>query len=388
VDAIASPPSALRCRVIEQPDDWATLRDCWDRLLHESPNWTPWQSWDFLSGWWRHLAETSRLRVFVVERDGAPCMVLPLQLAKWPWLPGVPIYMLEPIGMIMDVNRPRFALGRPDPAAFHCALEEIWRRHREWHFIRLDEKADGDDEVALLRRFAGERGLLFRQSFSHVCPYLDLRQPWETYLQSRGRRLRKNLRACLRRLERYGSVGVRMYSSPDEIADGLDVVIELHKRSWKHKKQVEHSESVAYQAFYREFLLARAAWGGARILALCCDDRPVAATVALLDGTAYYSAQIVHDAAYAACSPGTLLEGFELEGLMNEGRYETYDFLGSFLNNKLRWTSTALPTNHVFVMRNNAKNVLIDNYYFRFKPFIKPKVLKLRDRLLKKAPDR
>lgn len=383
---VAVATSALNCRVVEDPDGWDALRDCWDELLHESPGCTPWQSWDFLSGWWRHLAADNRLRVFVVERDGAPCLVLPLQLATWPWLPGFPIYMLEPIGMIMDVNRPRFALGRPDPDAFACALEEVWRRRAEWHFIRLDEKTDDDDEVPLLRRFAADRGLLFRQAFSHVCPYLDLRQSWETYLESRGRRLRKNLRAGLRRLESRGVVEVRVYSSPGEIEAGFEVVLGLHERSWKHKKKIEHSESPGYRAFYRGLLRARAAQGGARILALFCGGRPVAATVALLDGATYYSAQIVHDAAYGACSPGTLLEAFELEGLMKEGRFQTYDFLGSFLNNKLRWTSTALPTTHVFVMRNNAKNVLIDNYYFRLKPFVKPKVLKLKDRLLRKVP--
>jgi CelD/BcsL family acetyltransferase involved in cellulose biosynthesis len=264
-------------------------------------------------------------------------------------------------------------------------LEEIWRRRHEWHLIRLDEKTADDDEVPLLQRFARDRGLLFRQAFSHLCPYVDLRQPWETYLQGRSRQLRKNLRAGRRRLEALGRVTLRTFESIDEIAAGFAVVLQLHKRSWKLKERVEHGASPGYQNFYRGWLESQALHGRTRILALYCGDRPVAATIAFMNDSTYYSAQIVHDAQFSRCSPGTLLEVLELEGLMKEQRFTTYDFLGSFLNNKLRWTDTALSTTHVFVLQNCLRNVLIDGYYFRFKPYVKPRLLKLRDKLRKKG---
>jgi len=374
----------LTCRVVDDMEGWVALRPDWEELLTSSAQSTPWQSWEFLTHWWRHMADTNLLRLFVVERDARPCMILPLQIAKWPWLPGVPVYMLEPIGMIMDVNRPRLALGAHDSEAYACALAEIWRRRAEWHFIRLDEKPADDPEVAVLREFAAARGLKFRQGFSHVCPYLDLNQPWETYLKKRSARLRKNLRAAQRRLESLGPVSLHSFQSPEEVERGFEVVLGLYKRSWKLKKQVEHNESEGYQRFYRGLLESMARLGRARILALYCGERPVAATIALTRGTTYYSAQIVHDIEFAHCSPGTLLEAFELEGLMKERRYETYDFLGSFLNNKLRWTDTATPTTHVFVMHRSMVNFIVDTYYFRLKPRIKPPLVRLLAKLRKR----
>ena len=82
----------------------------------------------------------SGLRVVVVERDGVPCMILPLQISLWPWLRMVPVRILEPVGSIMDVNRPRIALGPWDDAAFECALEAIWTLRNEWETLRVDEK--------------------------------------------------------------------------------------------------------------------------------------------------------------------------------------------------------------------------------------------------------
>lgn len=381
ISAVRSVTEALTCRVVEHPDEWQSLRSCWDELLRLTPDFTPWQSWDFLNHWWRHLSTGLRLRIFVVERAGEPCLILPLQISTWSWLPGLPIHMLEPIGSIMDVNRPRIALGRPDPAAYQCAFQEIWRRRHEWHLARIDEKSADDDELPMLRQFANDRDLMFRHSFSHLCPYLDLRQSWEKYLSDRGSKLRKNLRASRRRLEALGQVSLDSYESVPDVAIGLDIVFELHSRSWKLKKRIEHSKSTAYRNFYRAWLASQAQRNQARILVLRCGDRPVAATIAFMRGTTYYSAQIVHDSDFGHCSPGTLLESMELEGLMREQRFEKYDFLGSFLNNKMRWTETAIPTNHVFVMRRMLRNLIIDTYYFRLKPWVKPRLLQLATKL-------
>jgi CelD/BcsL family acetyltransferase involved in cellulose biosynthesis len=221
---------------------------------------------------------------------------------------------------------------------------------------------------------------VFRQSFSHLCPYLDLNQSWDSYLQSRSSKLRKNLRASRKRLESLGPTELRIFESTHDIDTGLAIVRDLHKRSWKHVKKIEHSKSDAYERFYGAWIKSQAQLGRARVLALFSGSRPVAATIALLNGTTYHSAQIVHDAEYAHCSPGTLLESLELEGLMHEQRFTTFDFMGSFLNNKLRWTNTATPTSHVFLMRKNLRNAIIDGYYFYLKPWLKPKVLRLLER--------
>lgn len=63
-------------------------------------------------------------------------------------------------------------------------------------------------------------------------------------------------------------------------------------------------------------------------------SRPIAATLALLEGSTYYSAHIAHDNEFARYSPGTLLESIELEDLMRERRFHTYDFLAGALQNK------------------------------------------------------
>ena len=373
--------AALSCRVVTDAREWADLKLVWQRVLEASPDHTPWQSYAFLTLWWRYLSRGMPLRIFVVERAGKPCLILPMQIAQWNAIPGAPVRLLEPIGMIMDVNRPRLALGAFDAAAYRCAFEAIWSRGDDWHAIRVDEKPWNDPEMALLRDYALEKVCVFRQAFSHLVPYLDLRQSWTTFIQGKSQKMRKNLKAARRKLEQAGAVSLRSYESEEEVVDAFETVLELHERSWKYADQVEHSRSEGYPQFYTDWLRHMAHRGQCRILVLYCGESPVAATVAFTDGGTYYSAQIVHDAAYAACSPGTLLEAMELELLMSEGRYATYEMLGSFLSNKLRWTDTAMKSAHVIVLRRRLRTFVMDGFYFLLKPYLRPALVALYRKL-------
>ena len=145
----------------------------------------------------------------------------------------------------------------------------------------------------------------------------------------------------------------------------------LHRRSWKRRKYVGLSLSVPYREFFRAFLLNMAARQRACVLTLWCADRPVAATIAFVHLDTYFSTEIVHDAAFARCSPGTLLESLELERLMNGNRLRYYDFLGRFLSNKQRWTDQARLTHRLYVFRPTPANWLVDLHYFRAKPAAK-----------------
>jgi CelD/BcsL family acetyltransferase involved in cellulose biosynthesis len=372
--------AVLRARLVTTLSGLESLQTSWDRLHCATAGATPWQSFAFMRSWWANLGGKHLLRIVVVERGGTPCLILPLQVARWPWLPGIPVQILEPIGSIMDVNRPRLALGADDPEAYARALALLAEHASDWHLIRIDEKLADEFEVGVLRQFAARERYLFQQAFSHLCPWLSLEMGWEQFLAGRGAKLLKNLRAARRRIEALGPVSLRKFEGPTQVLEGLDVVWDLHARSWKRRKKIEHSQSQEYRRFFRQWLAEMGNNRQARVLALYCGDRPVAATIAFLDAHTYYSAQIVHDREFASCSPGTLLEFMEFEDVFAQGRWLRYDFLGSFLTNKLRWTDTSLPTTHVFVVRPLLRTRVLCWYYFSLKPRVRPPLVRLLER--------
>lgn len=368
---------ALECRVLTELSEWRKLEPFWDVLLEASPDRTPWQNFAFLTGWWQHLSENMPLRIFVVERGGIPCLIVPLQISKWERIPGLPVKLLEPVGMVMDVNRPRLGLGPFDPQSYRCAFDAIWNRQKDWDLFRIDEKPWDDPEVALLRDYALEKICIFRQIYSHLVPYLDLRQDWQRFMQGRSQKMRKNIKAAHRKLAAMGSVELRRYVSPAEVKEGFRIFLDLHTRSWKKKRKVEYSRSPDYQTFFAQWIEAMAQHGACSILILYCGEEAAAATLAFTNTDTYYSAQIVHDAKFAACSPGTLLESMELEALMKEQRFARYEFLGSFLNNKMRWTDNATNTAMAMVFRRSFRCFVMDMFYSCLKPYARPAIVAL-----------
>ncbi len=365
----AAAVAPLTTRWVTDVDGWQALREIWDELLLASTDSTPWQSWDYLTNWWRHLGKGKELRILVVSRREQPVMIFPLQLTRELMI-GIPTRMLEPISMLWDVNRPRFALGPFDEEAYRVGLRAI-SALPDWDCLRVEELPISDPQAQAMREFAEREGLWFRNVLSSICPHLSLEQTWAQFLQGRGSKLRKNLRAARRRLEALGPVTFHVATTVADIDRGLQTMLDLHRRSWKRRKRVGLSLSEPYRAFFRSFLLAMADRGAARVLTLRCGGQAVAATIAFTHLDTYFSAEIVHDARYARCSPGTLLEAFELEYLMNERRFRHYDFLGRFLNNKMRWTEQARVTHRIYVFRPTARCWLLDLHYFRVKPWIK-----------------
>jgi len=361
---------ALTSRIVTDLEGWEALRPWWDALLEASTDSTPWQTWDYLTNWWRNLAGDRKLRIIVVESAGVPVMILPMQITK-EWMIGLPTRLIEPVSSMWDVNRPRFALGAHDPRAFHIGMETLWGIRSEWDAIRIEELPLDDPQAQELRAFCERRELWFRDVLSSVCPTLRIDQDWEQFLKSRGSKMRKNLRASMRKLEGEGAVQLDVCTTVDEVEQGFGVMLELHARSWKKKKHVGLSLSPQFRAFFRSFLMAMTARGRACVLVLRCGGKPVAATIAFMHLDTYFSTEIVHDSAFAKFSPGTLLESMEIERLMRARAFRHYDFLGRFLSNKQRWTDDARVTSRLYLFRPGLSNWLLDLHYFRAKPVVK-----------------
>lgn len=350
--------------------EWEPLQAHWDALLCASHDSTPWQNWDYLTHWWRHLGKNKKLRIVVVEQDGVPVMIFPLQLGPESMI-GLNTRILEPISMLWDVNRPRLAIGAPDEAAFRAGLAAILEFQAEWDTLRVEELPLEDPQARMLESFSRDNGFKFRYAQSSVVPFIKIDRSYDEFMKARGSKMKKNLRASLRKLEALAPVTLTAHETPEDVAAAYQITLDLHSKSWKRKKKVGLSLSKDFEAFFRGFLAAMASRGQTRILVLRAGGKPVAATIAFMHQDTYFSTEIVHDAAYAACSPGTLLESMELESVMKERRHGNYDFLGRFLSNKQRWTDQARITHRIYVFRPSLTNWLLDLHYFRAKPLVK-----------------
>jgi CelD/BcsL family acetyltransferase involved in cellulose biosynthesis len=362
----------LTATVLRQAEEIDSLGACWDVLATQSPASTPWQRWDFMSSWLRYAsarpaAAAPSWRVILVADRGRPCLLVPLQLSG----KQAGIRWLEPIGMPDNIHRPRLGLGPLDRNAYAAAADAIDTLWNEAQGLRIDEKTPDDAELRVLRELAAARGWRYRSVPLHLCPTLSLPLSWNGYWNCRSPKLRKNLNSSRRRLEAHGPLRMERFDTQGEVERGFEILLTVSSRSWKAQERIGLGISDEYRAFYREFVARMASRGRARVYCLFAGSQPIAATLALLDDDTYYSTQIAHDSRFDQFSPGTLLEAMELQSLVEEGRFKTFDFLGAALANKRRWTDTMEATERVMWLGPSVRATLFDIAYFRLKPLLR-----------------
>jgi CelD/BcsL family acetyltransferase involved in cellulose biosynthesis len=368
--------STFRVERVTTVPAWHALAADWDRVLRETPGYTPLQSFAFLGTWWAEMGGERRLWILAFYRRNQVAGFAPLQMVTERWLQKS-YRSLQFLGMTEDILRPTMLFPASHADGLRETFVDYMARHRdEGDLIELDE-LDRDDPVReSLSALAGRTGRLYRNRPFHDCPYLDLsRQAAADYWSRRSRRLLKNVRNGTNRLRRLGELTVQVYTTPESLEQGFDALARVTTASWKHAEQLGMSSDARYRDFYRSLLRRFSASGNVRLMTLELDGEPIAATVGISLDRTFCALLIVHDQRYDTYSAGTLLEHAEMTALLESAEFDRYEFMGGALRNKLRWTSDVVATVCVVVSTQDWRRRLQYAFEYRLKPLIK-RVLK------------
>jgi CelD/BcsL family acetyltransferase involved in cellulose biosynthesis len=327
-------PSPVRVVESQDPARIAALRPEWSEL-HGIASANPFQSWEWLSTWWRTFGQ--RRPPWILEaRDRGNRLAGLLVLAARPGLGGARRYALLGNGVTgadgLDVlARPAF--GEPVRAAFAQAIAE---RAERWDALDLEDLPAGSPTLQALRCALHDRGARAEVEFRFTCPGFALRGSFAEHVQ-RMRRRETYLRR-VRWLERQPGYAVDVVGDADGAPGAMEDLLRLHRRRWEREGGSYGIPPGAAEDFHREVapLLARRGW--LRLWRLSVGGRPIAAIYGIeLKGRFHYY-QSGMDPDWAARSPGLVLIGKTIEDAYARGLTD-YDFLRGTEPHKLDWSS-------------------------------------------------
>jgi CelD/BcsL family acetyltransferase involved in cellulose biosynthesis len=352
---------------LTKPRQWLALKAEWPVLLRQTTDSNVFQSFDYLWQWWRYFGQWNGLRVIVIRRDESIIGVAPLMVEHFPIF-GKVVRKLLFITAPMEMSRPKFLFGNEAASCFPALLAYLSAAANTWDIIDVDEQLDDDHAEALWSHFR-RSGCLLAES-STTCPYIRVEGSWDDFLSSRSRKLRSNINRLRRKLAASGEVRVHTVSSWPALESALDTHCGVEERSWKAAQNLHISGDKDAYLFYRA--LARCFGSDERLelRLLECDGKPIASTFGILSEGVFQSLKIAHDREYDNLSPGTVLESYELEDLFSRD-VSRYEFMGSFLSNKLRWTSTVYETTNVHVYQRQPRLMLFFFVFFVLKRKVK-----------------
>lgn len=122
-----------------------------------------------------------------------------------------------------------------------------------------------------------------------------------------GGSTRKKLRQNFNRLAALGAVELVQHRDPTTIGRALETFFRLEAASWKGSEGTALANTPADAAFARRMVTDLAQTGGAAIIELQLEGKPIASQVLVLCGPHAFTWKIAFDGEFAKYSPGAVL---------------------------------------------------------------------------------
>ena len=325
----------MQLAIIQTADEFLKLRSEWNALLESSRSDFVFLTHEWLSAWWKHMADGRRLSIVTAREGGELIGILPVveraaQLARM--MPCT----LEFLGSgvigsdYLDVIAAR---GRE----CEVVVEFADYLHSHGRMLQLSQLRSESCLSSVLADQLRQHAWTVVEAKLNVCPYIELRgHTWDTYVATLGPNVRKNINRYLRNLPKTFDMRVDCVQTASDAQTALQIAVDLHRKRWGTRGVSEafHSESV--RAFHREFVQLAAERGWLRLLILWLNARPVAALYGLRYGPTFYFYQSGFDPDYSKYSVGVATMGLAIRRAIEEGAAE-YDFLHGNEEYKFHW---------------------------------------------------
>jgi len=334
----------MKLETIETFEEFAAKRDEWNALLESSASDCVFLTHEWLSTWWKHLAQ-GRLRVLTALDRGNLIGILPVaerpaQVTKM--MPRV-LQFLGSGAIGSDYLDVIAMKGREDEvvAAFADHL------HSRGLMLQFSQLRGENSLASVLANHLEERAWTVAKTKLNVCPYIDLRgHTWASYLTTLGPNIRKNINRYLRNLPNTFDMRVDCVQTPAEARRALDVSIELHKKRWDTTRLSEAFNSASVISFHQEFAQLAAQRGWLRLLILWLDGTAASSLYGLRYGPTFYFYQSGFDPVYSKHSVGVATMGLAIKTAIEEGASE-YDFLHGNEEYKFHWAQKVRDLNRL-----------------------------------------
>ena len=303
-------------RLDELEEDWISLADSADH---------PFATWEWSSGWWRHLGGDRTLYAHACrDAAGRTVAILPLYASR-----------LGPLRVA------RF-FGEGDLRGPVCAADG--RRAAAAGMREAIRPGGGRCSLLVAERLPGGQGwpelLGGRRLATHPDPVLPLRGvSWEDLLASRSRNLRQQVRRRERRLVEEHGLGFRLCEDPARLQADFDALARLHSLRWGGESSGVFDG--ARGEFQREFAAAAQRRGWLRLWIAEIDSEPVAAWYGWRFAGSEWYYQAGRDPRFDELSLGFVLLAHTVREAANDG-VEAYRFLDGAEAYKWRFASDDL----------------------------------------------
>jgi len=302
---------------IQQIEEIAAV---WDTLAT-----SPFLSRGWLLNWWHAYGGNGELCVLAATGEGGQvCGIAPLLRENSPTR-GKVLRLLgsgEVCSDYLDI------MSQPEDAAAVTAAMAGWLTDQadEWDLMHLEGVPTTATNAALLIDALKKDGVNVHREDGLNCWRIALPETWDGYLASMSKSHRKQLRRVQRRALDSGRVTLHTASTKQELAQGFEILIDLHQR---RRNSLGEPGCFASQRF-ADFLPAAAnsllETGNVELHWVTLEEKAIAAEIHLKSAGAAFAYQAGIDPEAMDEEPGRVIMVATIRRAIESG-YQVFDFL-------------------------------------------------------------
>jgi CelD/BcsL family acetyltransferase involved in cellulose biosynthesis len=335
-------------------EDVADLAGRWDELASFDPRDGFFRTFAWYRAWMQHIRpEAEPFIVVVRDAQGTIVGLAPLCRLVYPDL-GFRLHAVGWGGREVVSGDYLDVISTPEhrPATVAAVWNALADAGSSWSLLVVGELIDGGDSYRALEELATQRGLTIRRQEERICPFISLPSTFEEYLGSLGSSSRYHIRRRIRDVIEKKGASVQVYSQPQELAEHIGTLIQLHLARWQKDNLPGTLGRPGIEPFLRSICADPPAGSSCRLYVLTHEQKPAAALLAFHFGESalYYQAGWDPDSAVAAHSPNVVLMAHSIRDAIENGLHY-YDFLRGDEAYKLHWTKTVRTTSTLLVAR-------------------------------------
>lgn len=324
---------------LSQTASFAALAGDW----HDLAAGLPFRSLPWLETWWKHYgAESSppttwrELCLLAVRDEDRELLAIAPWYLEYTLARGRVLRFLGSGEVFSDYLSVLTTAARERDVATALAAWLCGPGREAWDAIELCGVAADDVAVGELVAACARSDLSVHVQNDLNCWRIELPGTWGEYVERFSRSHRKHLRRAERRYVDSGRAALRQATNPAEARHALELLIDLHQRSWQARGRPGAYASPRFMAFHREVVPRMFARGMVQLNWIELDGKPIAAEYQLVGNGILYAYQGGFDPDHHDAEPGRLSLSAVLRQAIENGLL-AYDLLRGDEPYKAHW---------------------------------------------------
>jgi CelD/BcsL family acetyltransferase involved in cellulose biosynthesis len=332
----------LSIRVVENLEEFSSLKEYWRRLLSDSPSNNIFLTWEWASLWARHYLGKNRLFILLACEGDEILGIAPFFVRKVRYHGILSLRQVEFLGTgeVCSSYLDFIVRERNRRQVVQRVYDYLYTEARgSWDVLYLAEIPMESASIDHLYGRSGEEGRVIEMVHHTACPMIRLTSSPQDFLNGISSNERYNLRRKIRRLQMLGPAEYYRASLNGDVQKEMDTFIRLHQMRWEKLGLGGCFKSQRFLRFHREVSDVFSQQGWAHLDFLIVNGKKMAGIYGYTYNSRYYFyLPGLNPDLYPEVSPGILLLYHCIYQAIKEGCRE-FDLLRGPADYKMAWAT-------------------------------------------------